>query len=740
MSAAAPTRVEERPAPFVARADLVVRTMASRVGTTWVVKDPVANRYFQLGAEEGWLLRQLDGQRSYAQLCREFNDEFAPRRIDTARLEALLRRLREDHLLLAPGGDQAHTLWEEGQRRARRERLFAWLQPWAIRFRGVDPTRFVEATYPYVRPLFTPAAAWLAAALVVSALVLAVARFHMLTAKLPPLETYLRWQNVAWLVVALSIVKVLHELGHAYTSRHFGVRCHELGVMLLAGVPCLYCNVTDAWLLQDKRQRAAIGAAGIVVELVIASIALWLWWASAPGTLNTLCFHLLAVCSIGTLVFNGNPLLRYDGYYVLSDLLALPNMRDEAIARVEEKVLEWFTATPPRTFASIGMPRWLPWFGAASLAYGVAVLLGLAWVCYQLLEPWGGGPFVLTLAAVCMVGTAAPSVRRIARAARFESLSGEPVLRRFLWRGGIFTVLLAIVLFVPLPRRVRAPGVIVPRESRQLYVLVEGQLDRALPAGSFVKQGETVVWLTNHRLAREVATLEGEANVRRQRVAHLGQLSVADQDASLRLPAAQEALADTEERLRVRRLEFDRLQIKSPLNGTLLPSEAAEPMTGRDELPTWSGSPLDEVNRGATLLPETVVGVVADISRLDVVLACDEDDISQLAEGQTAVVVSDQAPGTSLAARVTEINPLDMETAPRALSDRGLVPTRQDGGANGATPLRTLYQVRLELLDATTAGTPLGGAAQASVQVPPRSIAWRVGRFLARTFGNVPAR
>lgn len=736
MTTAAATRVEERPLTLVRRGDLVVRRMAARGSATWVVKDPVALRYFQLGAEEGWLLQRLDGRRSLNQLCREFNTEFAPRRIEVAQLDALLRRLRHDNLLLAAGAEQAEALWEEGRRRARRQRLFAWLQPWAIRFRGVDPSRFLDAAYPWVRWAFTPAAAWLATALVASALGLAIVRFDALTAKLPPLEAFLRWQNVAWLAAALAIVKILHELGHGFVSRHYGVRCHELGLMLLAGVPCLYCNVTDAWLLPNKWQRAAIGAAGIVVELVLASLALWLWWASAPGALNTLCFHLLVVCSVGTLVFNGNPLLRYDGYYVMSDLLELPNLRDEAIARVEEQALDLLCGVPPRDFASLGMPRWLAWYGVASLAYAAAVLLGLAWVCYRLLAPWGGGGMVLALTGVCMAGMIAPSVARIGRAARFEALSGEPVWRRFLWRGGITAALLAIVLFIPLPKRVRAPGVIVPRESRQLYVLVEGQLDRALAPGAKVKQGDTVAWLVNHRLAREVATLEGEARVRRQRVEHLEQMSVEDQDASLRLPAARESLADTEERLRVRRLELERLEIKSPLNGTLLPPENAEPVVERHELPPWSGSPLDEANRGATLQPETIVGVVADVSRLDVVLACTEDDIGQLAVGQSATVVSDQSPGTPIAARVTETNPLDMETAPRALGERGLLPTRREGLEQGATPLETRYQVRLELLEPLAGGTPLGGTAQASVHVPPRSLAWRLARFMAQTFGQ----
>ncbi len=728
-------RVEERSLPLRRRGDLVVRRVTRRGGLTFVVKDPISLRYFQLGVEEAWLWERLDGQRSLAQLCREFALEFAPMRIEVAQLDALLRRFRTDNLLLVPGSEQGQVLWEEGQRRVRRQRIFAWLQPWAIRFRGVDPSRFLDALYPYVRWIFTPAAAGIGLAVVCLATLLAVTRFSALTARLPPLDAFLRLENAVWIAVALSLVKVMHELGHGLVSRHYGVRCHELGVMLLAGVPCLYCNVTDSWLLPDKWQRVAIGAAGIVVELLLASLALFLWWLSAPGALNTLCLSMLLVCSIGTIVFNGNPLLRYDGYYILSDALAIPNLRDEALARVEERVLSFICGVQPREHVSAGLPSWLPWYAIASLAYSAAVLVGLAWLCYQWLRPWGAGPFIVAATAACAVGMVIPSASRMFRAARWESLSGEPVLRRFAFRGGLAAALLLILALVPLPCRVRAPGVIMPRESRQLYVLVEGVLDEALPVGTKVERGAIVAKLTNHRLLREEAALAGEARVRRQHVGNLEQLSIQDDDASLRLPAARESLADTEERLRVCRLELGRLEIKAPIAGVLLAAPPVTPVVAQHELPTWSGSPLEAANYGATLQPETVIGSVGDANHIDVLLACEESDVAQIAVGQFATVVSDQCPGQSFAAQVTEIAPLDMATAPQELSARGILPTRRNGPSMDATPLETLYQVRLELVEAPS-GTLVGGTARAAIQVAPQSLVTRTRRYLAQTFGS----
>lgn len=728
-------RVEERPLPLKRRGDLIVRRVPQRNGAMFVIKDPIALRYFQLGAEEAWVFERLDGARSLAQICREFASEFPPRRIDTPQLEALLHRFRADNLLLVPGTEQAQVLCEQGTKRLRRQRVFAWLQPWAIRFRGFDPSRLLDSWYPAVRWMFTPAALACGAIVVAFAVLLALTQLDALTAKLPPLEAFLRLENAVSIALALCVVKILHELGHGLVGRHFGVRCNELGVMLLAGVPCLYCNVTDAWLLSDRWQRVAIGAAGIAVELLLASAALFLWWLSAPGAFNTFCLSMLVVCSVGTIVFNGNPLLRYDGYYILSDALAIPNLRDESIARVEDGLLSFFCGVPPREHVALRLPRWLPWYAIASLAYSTLVLVALAWLCHQWLQPWGAGPLVLAAAITCAAGMVVPSVSRMVRVARMESLAGQPVLRRFAFRGGLIAFMIVAFAFVPLPARVRAPGVLMPREGRQLYVLVAGQIAESLPAGTKVAEGDTVIKLINHRLLREEAKLLGEERERRERVAHLEQLSVQDDDASLRLPAAREALADASERLRICRLDLARLEIKSPIAGVLVPAAPVAPSLEPNELPTWSGSALDAANRGATLLAETVIGSVGDPQKIDVLLACDEADVAFLAVGQTAKVVIDQFPGLALGAKIAEIAPLDMETAPIELSARNILPTRREGPANSSTPLQTLYQVRLEL-DGAPPGALVGGTARAAIRVAPQSFVTRTRRLLARTFSG----
>ena len=145
-------------------------------------------------------------------------------------------------------------------------------------------------------------------------------------------------------------MKVIHEFGHGLSCKTFGGEVHEMGVLLLCFSPCLYCNVSDAWTLPSKWHRIIISFAGIYVELMIAAAATFVWWNSPSATFaQHLCLSLMVVCSVSTVVFNGNPLMRYDGYYVLADWLEIPNLHDCAARR--ETLGAWNTCSasrPPR--------------------------------------------------------------------------------------------------------------------------------------------------------------------------------------------------------------------------------------------------------------------------------------------------------------------------------------------------------------------------------------------------------
>ncbi len=158
---------------------------------------------------------------------------------------------------------------------------------------------------------------------------LLVTQFEAFQNKLPAFEEFFAAKNWIWLAIVMALTKVFHEFGHGLACKKFGGQCHEMGVMLLVLTPCLYANVSDSWLLPSKWKRAFIAAAGMYVELVLASVAVFVWWFSQPGMINQLALNIVFISSVSTILFNANPLLRYDGYYILSDLLEIPNLRSK---------------------------------------------------------------------------------------------------------------------------------------------------------------------------------------------------------------------------------------------------------------------------------------------------------------------------------------------------------------------------------------------------------------------------
>ena len=165
--------------------------------------------------------------------------------------------------------------------------------------------------------------------LALSALSLVLVKFDVFQSKLPEFHQFFNLKNAIWLSIVLGVTKVIHEFGHGLSCRAFGGEVHEMGFLFLCFSPAMYCNVSDAWTLPSKWKRIIISFAGIYVELMIAAIATFIWWNSpAYPFLNNLALALMVVCSVSTVMFNGNPLMRYDGYYVLADWLEIPNLRD----------------------------------------------------------------------------------------------------------------------------------------------------------------------------------------------------------------------------------------------------------------------------------------------------------------------------------------------------------------------------------------------------------------------------
>ena len=160
--------------------------------------------------------------------------------------------------------------------------------------------------------------------------------------RLPSYQEFFSAKTLVYMWAALGIIKVIHEFGHGLSCKHFGGEVHEMGFLLLCLSPAMYCNVSDAWTMPNKWHRIIISFAGIYVELMIAAAATFIWWNTpSQPFVNNMSLSLMVVCSVNTVMFNGNPLMRFDGYYVLADWLEIPNLRDRANRYMQRLAMEY---------------------------------------------------------------------------------------------------------------------------------------------------------------------------------------------------------------------------------------------------------------------------------------------------------------------------------------------------------------------------------------------------------------
>jgi putative peptide zinc metalloprotease protein len=371
---------------------------------------------------------------------------------------------------------------------------------------------------PYTGWFFTWQAFVAVFLLWISAAALLLTQFETFQNKLPSFENFFASSNWVWLAVVMALTKVFHEFGHGLACKRFGGQCHEMGVMLLVLTPCLYVNVSDSWLLPSKWKRAFIAAAGMYVELVLAAIAVFVWWFSRPGMVNQLALNVIFVSSVTTLLFNANPLLRYDGYYILSDLLEIPNLRSKATAMLQRTCGRWFLGIESRHDPFLPVQRkWIfLTYSLAAVAYRWLITISIFWFVYLVLEPYGLKVLGQLLALSAVYGLVGVPLKQLFK---FFSVPGR-------WRTvksarvAMSVMLLALVLgaigLIPIPHHVYCSFYVQPENASNVFVAVPGTLvEIHTRENAFVRAGEPLVTLQSPELISELASMETRVNVAR---------------------------------------------------------------------------------------------------------------------------------------------------------------------------------------------------------------------------------
>ena len=510
-----------------------------------------------------------------------------------------------------------------------------------------------------------------------------------------------------------------------------------MGLILLVFTPCLYCNVTDSWMIPSRWRRAAVGAGGMYIELILASFATFLWWYTRPGIVNGLCLDVMFVCSVSTLLFNANPLMRYDGYYILSDLLEIPNLRQKAALVLQRKGAAWVLGLPepPDPF----LPRRRIWlfalYSIASACYGWFVSLSIFWFLYRALEPWGLKVLGQAIACMMVVTLVIMPAWRLAkffyvpgRASKVKKLRAAVIL-------GLSAAAVVGLLCLPLPYYISCSFYVQPRGGTSVYVDVPGEVRQIHLQNGNVEAGEPLLTLENidSRLGEQKLASEGEQLA--ARLDALRQRAHTDDSAHLELAEGQEALLAVDAQLARRREEIKKLTVVAPVAGILVSAPTKVPLAStHGTLATWSGRPLDLHNVGAYLEPSTLLCRIAQPGELEAILAISQDELEFVRPDQRVDLFLTSEPGSKRRSSIEHISQQQMQAAPKnlTLKSGGDMATRTDE-TGIERPVDVTYQASAPLSDTSGLFLP-GSTGHAKIHAGYQPLYRRLWRTACRTF------
>jgi putative peptide zinc metalloprotease protein len=547
-------------------------------GERWyVVRDPAGNQFHRLSDPAYRFVALLDGTRTCEQaweLCGGQLADDAPTQPEVIQILSHLNCANLNYSDITPDSTILLRRHKKQSKKKMQNRLMNMLFP---RIPMWDPNRFLKTWMPLCRVLFSRVGAviWLIVVGLALALVLPtwdksghslkVAAEHSIDVRNNPV-------NLILLYSVFIGIKLIHELGHAFACRRFGGECHELGVMFLVFIPTPYVDASTAWAFPNKWHRIFVGAAGMIVELFVASIAGFIWYFT--GDINSviaqLAFNAMLIASVTTLVFNANPLLRYDGYYILSDFLEIPNLRQKSseysLGLIKRHI---FRIKSPQPLPPPLQRFWLFTYSIASSIYRMFVgLVILLIVAYEL-------PVIGPLMAIS--GVATWFLVPVFMVVKYLATNGE--LQRKRGRAVAFCLAVAAAVFLVIGVlkfnvNIDAEGVlsVPPANARLIHIEQPGFVSQigksdtgaTLKDGDFVHKGQIIAVLENRPLIAHLKSTE--AQVRQLEVEMMAATPVSPNEHKLK----EMELMELQKQLDVLNEEVAKLTIKAPIDGQLI--------------------------------------------------------------------------------------------------------------------------------------------------------------------------
>lgn len=388
------------------RGDIKVSKLVQQGVMSYVIKEPDKQEYYHFEEAQYQMMALFNGVRDFERLVFEFNRRSDLYEYDIEDVEELYNTCREFQLLERSKSEQNAALLEKIREERKKKVLQGQGSILFLRFQLVNPNKFFDQVIDKLRFFWHPSVVKVQAMFILSAIILVLFQGERLADDFNRvyLQTHLNDFGLLgiWLI-ALSAIAV-HECGHGLTCKHFGGEVHEMGFLLLAFQPCLYCNVNDAWLFESKWQKIYVALAGVWVEMLLAALGAYIWlFVDVGNSLGYICFVLMTIGTATSLLVNLNPLLKFDGYYILTDILEMQNLRQNSIAwfsySLKTKILRMEVEAPLSPTKRERNIYLL--YGALVTIYMIAILSFIAILGYGLVSAHFG--FLANLAFIYLV-------------------------------------------------------------------------------------------------------------------------------------------------------------------------------------------------------------------------------------------------------------------------------------------------------------------------------------------------
>lgn len=721
------------------RPDLVCQALQFGGDDCWVVKDPVSLKYFRVKPPEWCVLEQLDGSTSYAQILDRLQSEFPEQNYRLSDVQSLVSSFHGNGLLLSDNVGQTAPLRARRKKELQQKSLQLLMSAMSLKFPGVDPERFLNWLYPKVRWLFSGTATAIFLLICVAALLLVGQNLTEMYRRLPDFESFFGVNNLVLMATVLIATKSLHELGHGLMCKHFGGECHEIGFMLLVMTPAMYCNTSDSWRLPNKWHRILIGAAGMYVEVVAAAICVFVWWYTQPGTIHYLALNVVFLCGVSTIIFNANPLLRYDGYYMLADYLEIPNMGQKSKLALLSKLRQWCLGMDPVNPSQLPQRNQTAFaiYSVASFVYRWFVMIVIFWFLINFFKPYGLEAIGHVLVGISLVGLVVVPLFKVSKFMMFPGRMRKVKPIRFLASVCTIGILGFALFWIPFPIRSTAHFVIEPIDAQKVYVNQPGLISNVyFRPGDKIKSGQTIATLANEDLMLSIAAIEAsQARIAAELESYrLQENQIAD--ASRKINSAIVQKNEMERRLTILKKMADQLSLTANRDGTIIAAPNVPPPTGQSErtLATWNGTPLDDPNEDCHLEKQTLVCLVGDPDRLRARLFVNESDAKQVIAGQAVELMLDSNVGQTLTGKIEFVSRETVRSVPRELmqTNGGPIGTQSPTPDGTHPPLLTMYEASVVLPD--SAGEILNGSrGVARISLAKKPLGQRILHYLRTT-------